>query len=139
MSYEEKGTWVHLTVSLGAYLVYLAVILGRAGDGPLAEVAYAAPMLWALGAGIVAAMLVRVAVEIVFPSGTHRGDVRDKDIDRHGQYLGFYALAIGFLPALVLTMLEAAYFWIANAIYAAYVLNAVSASVAKIVAYRRGV
>jgi hypothetical protein len=138
MSYEEKGTWVHLTVSLGTFLVYVAVILRRADGGPLAEVAYVAPMLWALGAGIVAAMVARVAVEIVRPSDSHRGDIRDKEIDRHGQYLGFYALAIGFLPALVLTMLEAAYFWIANAIYAAYVLNAVSASVAKLVAYRRG-
>jgi hypothetical protein len=138
MSYEEKGTWVHLTVSLGTFLVYVAVILRRADGGPLAEVAYVAPMLWALGVGIVAAMVARVAVEIVRPSDSHRGDVRDKEIDRHGQYLGFYALAIGFLPALVLTMLEAAHFWIANAIYAAYVLNAVSASVAKLVAYRRG-
>jgi hypothetical protein len=138
MSYEEKGTWVHLTVSLGAYLVYLAVILRRAGGGPVAEVAYVAPMLWAIGLGMLAAMIARVAVEIVRPSDSYRGDVRDKEINRHGQYIGFYALAIGFLPALVLSMLESAHFWIANAIYAAYVLNAVSAAAAKIVAYRRG-
>ena len=28
MSYEEKGTWVYLVTSAGAYAVYLAIILG---------------------------------------------------------------------------------------------------------------
>jgi hypothetical protein len=29
MSYEEKGTWVYLFTSAGAYAVYLAIVLGR--------------------------------------------------------------------------------------------------------------
>lgn len=52
--------------------------------------------------------------------------------------MGFFVLAAGFLPAFVLTMVEAEHFWIANAMYGAYLLNAITASVAKIVAYRRG-
>jgi hypothetical protein len=138
MSYEEKGTWVYLVVSLGTYAVYVAVILGRAGTVPLAEVAYVAPMLWTIGIAILASVLGRVAVEIVKPSDSHKGDVRDKEINRFGDYVGFSVLAVGILPALVLTMLESEYFWIANAIYAAYILNALTASVVKLVAYRRG-
>ena len=37
-----------------------------------------------------------------------------------------------------LAMLEVAYFWIANAVYLAFFLSAVLGSVARIVAYRRG-
>ena len=29
MSYEEKGTWVYLVTSADAYVVYLAIMLGR--------------------------------------------------------------------------------------------------------------
>jgi len=29
VSYEEKGTWVYLVTSAGAYAVYVAIILGR--------------------------------------------------------------------------------------------------------------
>jgi hypothetical protein len=36
MSYEEKGTWVYLVTSAGAYAVYLAIILGRVLTTPVA-------------------------------------------------------------------------------------------------------
>jgi hypothetical protein len=38
MSYEEKGTWVYLVTSAGAYLVYLVIILMRLQSTPAAEV-----------------------------------------------------------------------------------------------------
>jgi len=34
VSYEEKGTWVYLVASAGAYAVYLAIILGRVLQSP---------------------------------------------------------------------------------------------------------
>ena len=42
MSYDEKGTWVYLVTSAGAYAVYLAIIAGRlaeAGRVPAGTVA----------------------------------------------------------------------------------------------------
>ena len=36
MSYEEKGTWVYLVTSAGAYAVYLVIILGRLQSTPVA-------------------------------------------------------------------------------------------------------
>jgi hypothetical protein len=42
------------------------------------------------------------------------------------------------VAALVLAMAEADHFWIANAVYLAFVLSALLGSAAKIVAYRRG-
>jgi hypothetical protein len=54
VSYEEKGTWVYLVTSAGAYAVYLAIILGRALSGPVAHVPYVPALLWTTGASIVA-------------------------------------------------------------------------------------
>ena len=54
MSYEEKGTWVYLVTSAGAYAVYLAIILGRVADTPVADVSYAAVLLWTAGAAAAA-------------------------------------------------------------------------------------
>ena len=68
MSYEEKGTWVYLVTSAGAYAVYLAIILGRVADTPVADVSYAAVLLWTAGASIVASIIGRTLVETVSPS-----------------------------------------------------------------------
>jgi len=37
VSYEEKGTWVYLVTSAGAYAVYLVIIVGRVLHGPVAQ------------------------------------------------------------------------------------------------------
>jgi hypothetical protein len=50
VSYEEKGTWVYLVTSAGAYAVYLAIILGRLASTPAAQVPYVAVLLWTAGA-----------------------------------------------------------------------------------------
>ncbi|GAA3447723.1 hypothetical protein [Planomonospora venezuelensis] len=138
MSYEEKGVWVYLVVSLGTYGVYLAVILGRADGVPLAEVAYVPPMLWSIGIAMAAAIVGRITVEIVKPSESHRSDPRDKDINRFGEYVGGGAFAIAMLAPFGLAVAEADHFWIANAMYAAFVLSALVGSCVKLVAYRRG-
>ena len=64
MSYEEKGTWVYLVTSAGAYAVYLAIILGRLASTPAAQVPYIAVLLWTAGGGRVGAEAGRL------PAGT---------------------------------------------------------------------
>jgi len=138
VTYEEKGTWVYLVVVVATFGAYVAVLLSRADGGPLADVAYVAPLLWTIGISIVVSVVGRVVVEIARPSDSLAADARDKDIDRHGEYVGFHVLSVGVVGALVLTLVEAEHFWIANAIFLAFVLNAVTSSVVKLVAYRRG-
>jgi hypothetical protein len=113
VSYEEKGTWVYLVTSAGAYAVYLAIILGRVASG-------------------------RTLVETVSPSDSRRGDVRDRDVNRFGEYASRWFLVAGAAAALVMAMAKVDYFWIANVIYLGFVLWAVAGSVLKLVAYRRG-
>ena len=138
MSYEEKGVWIYLGVALVTFGIYVSIILGRAGDTPLTEVQYISTMLWMIGVSVLLSTLTRVAVEVATPSDTHHADARDKEISRFGESLGGIVLAVGVLVPLVLAFTESDHFWIANAIYAAYILQAVTSSTVKIVAYRRG-
>ena len=138
MSYDEKGTWVYLVTSAVAYAVYLAIILGRLRNVPVAEVQYVPVLLWTTGASIVASIVGRVVVETASPSDSRRGDVRDRDVSRLGEYASRWFLVAGAAAALVMAMAKVDYFWIANVIYLGFVLWAVAGSALKLVAYRRG-
>ena len=139
MSYEEKGTWVYLVTSAAAYLVYLAVMLGRVASTPVDQVPYVAVLLWTCGASIVANMAGRMLVEMARPSDSRRADVRDKEIYRSGEYASRWFLVAGAAAAMLMAMAKWDYFWIANVIYLGFVLWAVGGSALKLVAYRRGV
>jgi hypothetical protein len=138
VSYEEKGTWVYLVTSAGAYAVYLAIILGQVLTGPVAHVPYVPVLLWTAGASIMASIAGRVLVETASPSDSRRGDVRDREITRSGEYASRWFLIAGAAAALVMAMAKWDYFLIANVIYLGFVLWAVAGSALKLVAYRRG-
>jgi hypothetical protein len=138
VSYEEKGTWVYLVTSAAAYLVYLAIMLGRVASTPVDQVPYVAVLLWTCGASIVANMAGRMLVEMARPSDSRRADVRDKEIYRFGEYASRWFLVAGAAAAMLMAMAKWDYFWIANVIYLGFVLWAVAGSALKLVAYRRG-
>ena len=138
MSYEEKGQWVDLTATTIAYGGYLLILLGGAGTTPLAEIDYQPILLLSIGAAIAGSIVGRIAVEIISPSESHREDVRDRDIGRFGEYVAGIVMGVGMVLPLVLALIEADHFWIANAIYLVFVAQAVVGAVIKLVAYRRG-
>ncbi|MDJ0380079.1 hypothetical protein [Streptomyces sp. G-G2] len=138
MSFEEKRAWTMGLVSVAAYTVYLSLVLGRAGDGSPAAVAYVPLMLWAIGGSIGATVLVNIAVGIGSPRGGRRTDQRDREISRFGEHIGQSFIVIGGVAALVMAMARLDSFWIANAVYLAFVLSAVLGSTARIAAYRWG-
>ena len=162
MSYEERGTWVYLVVSAGVYAVYVAVVLSRAAD-PITATAYRVPLLSSVGVAIVAAVVLRIVVEIGAgiargvgdeagqkagsrtgagagrrAADPYRADARDRDIDRLGTLRTWWVLVAAALGALLMALAEWPHFWIANAIYLGFVLQAISSAVVKLVAYRRG-
>lgn len=138
MGSEERSAWIMLVVSLGAYAAYLAAVLGQAGGVPLAEVPYVPVMLWSIGGAIAVSIALNILAAVLLPGGGGRKDQRDREIYRFGEYTGQSFLVIGGIAALLMAMAELPHFWIANAVYLAFVLSAVLASVAKVVAYRRG-
>jgi hypothetical protein len=138
MAFEEKRAWIMAIVSICGYAVYLVLVLGRAGDVPTADVPYVTPLLWTVGGAIVAGIAGNIAVAVASPSEADKADQRDKEISRFGEHVGQSFLVLGAVVALILAMAEQDYFWIANAIYLAFVLSAVLGSVTRIFAYRRG-
>ncbi|MEV6680463.1 hypothetical protein AB0N09_26930 [Streptomyces erythrochromogenes] len=138
MAVEEKRAWIMIVVTVVSYAVYLALILGRSGDGPITEEPYAAALLWTVGAAIVASILLHITVALLSPEEGRTKDQRDREIHRFGDHIGQSFVVIGGVAGLVLAMAEADQFWIANAIYLAFVLSALLGSTAKIFAYRTG-
>lgn len=149
MPFEEKFTWVSTVVSTGVAAVYFAIVLGQVRTVPVAEIAYQRPLLIAIGALIALTILGTIVVAIgtavsakITGSGSvddvDRKDERDADINRRGELIGYYVSSGGALGVLALAMLRYDPFWIANALYLSFVVGALVASVAKLVAYRRG-
>jgi hypothetical protein len=138
MSYEERGQWVYLAATTIAYSAYLVLMLGRAGSTPLQEIDYVPILLWTIGGAVVGSIIGRIAIEIARPSESQREDVRDREIGRFGEYVSGMILGVGMVGPFILTLIEADHFWIANAIYLVFVVQAVAGTIIKLVAYRRG-
>jgi cell division protein FtsW (lipid II flippase) len=138
MPSEEKRAWIMAVVTIASYAVYLAIILGRAESTELTQVSYVSTMLWTIAASITASILLNILVGTASPKGAKRKDSRDQEINRLGEYIGQSFVVIGGVTVLIMAMVKVDYFWIANAIYLAFVLSSILASVTKLVAYRRG-
>ncbi|GAA3217999.1 hypothetical protein [Nonomuraea helvata] len=138
MAPEEKRAWIMAVVSACAYGAYVVIILGRAQGIPIADVPYAATLLWSIGGAIAVTIVLNIAVSMASPRDVGKKDQRDREIHRYGEYTGQWCLVLGGVAALGMAMAEVDHFWIANAIYLAFVLSSVLGSVLKIVAYRRG-
>ena len=139
MSFEEKGAWLFGVIVIVGYAVYLALVLPAVlGGEPVSEVGYQIPMMSAIGGAIAAGILGGIVIGITSPKGADKADQRDREISRFGERIGQSFVVIGGIGALLLCLVEAPWFWIANVIYLGFVLSGLLAVIAKLVAYRRG-
>ncbi len=139
MAFEEKRAWIMVLVTVAAYGTYVAVVLGRAGDTPLADTAYGAPLLWSIGAAVAGAIALNIAAAVAAPQDADRGaDERDRAIHRSSELTGQSFVVIGGVCTLVMAVAEVPHFWIANVVYLTFVLSSLLSSTAKIISYRRG-
>jgi hypothetical protein len=149
MSFEEKTTWVAAVVIAFVSAVYFWVVLSQLGEVPVADIAYQPPLVIA----VVTSIVLTIVGAIVMAIGTAisaevtgvgsvddigRTDERDASINRRGELIGYYVSSAGVVVVMGLTMLEYEYFWIANALYASFVLGSLVSSAVKLAAYRRG-
>ncbi len=67
-----------------------------------------------------------------------RTDERDVLISRRGDIVGYYVASAGAVLALIITMLEYDYFWIANTLYLSFAIAGLVAGIVKLRAYHKG-
>jgi hypothetical protein len=161
MSFQEKVTWVSGVVTVIVAAWYVGVVAGPIGEVPVEQIAYRRPLLIAVGAMIGFTILGTIATAIgtaiggaiggairaevrgeapvdVVVDDIDRTDERDAHIEARGDRAAFYVSSALMIGALALAMLEQPHFWIANAIFAAFVVAGLVGSVVKLAAYRRG-
>jgi hypothetical protein len=80
----------------------------------------------------------QILVGILSSKGSTKKDQRDLEIYKYGEYIGQSFVVLGSVIALVFSMLRMDHFWIANVICGAFVLSALTSSLAKPIAYRTG-
>jgi hypothetical protein len=129
---------VFAVIAIASAAVYFATIVGQLPTTAVTEIDYQGSMVAAIGATIVLTVVGFIGVGIANPRDANQSDQWDKDINRFGEYVGGTLLAFGMIVPFGMAMAEAPHFWIANAMYLAFVLSAFTSSVVKVVAYRRG-
>ena len=138
MSFEEKNTWIYGLTALIGGLAYFVIVGGQALTTPVAEIDYIATMIAAIVGSIVLSVVLIVIVSVAAPKEADQRDERDRQVNARGDQVGFYVMSILAIVPLGLAFGKAEHFWIANSLYAAFVVTAILTSVVKIVTYRRG-
>ncbi|MFF5210091.1 hypothetical protein [Streptosporangium sp. NPDC000396] len=138
MSLEEKHAWIYAVIAAGVSAVYFTIILRQVPATDVTEIAYVRPMIVAIGVAVALNIVASIVAGIASRKEANIKDERDRQINRFGEYVGFYVMSVLATVPLGLAMAEVEQFWIANALYLAFVLAALTSSIVKIVAYRRG-
>lgn len=142
MVYEERNAWAGLIVSPIVMVVYVVLVLQQAAGGPLTGVDWFPLMLWVIGGGIVATIILSVGWGIIAgmkePDGVGRSDIRDRDISRMGGRVEQGFVVVAGLGVIALCAVGADVFWIANTMFAGFAVSALVGGIARVIAYRRG-
>lgn len=132
MSYDEKNSWVFLVTAVLGYSTYW-VLLAALGTG-----VYVPVLLSTVSGAIVLNILASIVISTANRLEADKRDQRDREVKAFGDRVGQAFVIVGAVAALILALFEAPWFWIANAVYLAFVLSAIVGSIARLVGYRKG-
>lgn len=138
MSFDEKRAWIYAGIATGLPLVYFATVLNQLATTSVENIFYARQMLIVIGAAIILNIVLNVVAALFWSKDGDRRDERDTSIERYGEYYAGVVVGVAMVVPLGLTLAEADHFWIAQAMYLAFVLSALVSSIVKISSYRRG-
>ena len=159
MSYGERNVWASAIAVAVSAAFYLAVMFPRALEGPIDQISWVTPMLWAIGISIVGTIVLSIlgasgseiggaigaSVRSALTGRTvereapvHAEDVRDKEISAYGERVTMTGMGFAMLVALILAMLHVNTFWIGSAMFVVGSVSSLVGSGVKIHAYRRG-
>lgn len=140
MTTSERSTWWSLILVPLTTLAYLAVVLPGLSHTPASELAWQMPMIVAIGVAIVGTILATIIGSIVAAVVTRDfdtdSDLRDSEIDRHGNRFAYTVASVGAIPILAMAMLDVDQFWIGNALFLIGAIGATGGAIIKIRAHR---
>lgn len=139
MTFEERSQWAYAFAALATTLVYFTWLGLQLADRPAAQVEFVKPLLWTIGASMIVHALGTGFVRGSNPADADKRDDRDREVGRRADAISFLVFSIAALPGFVLAIVDADTFWIANSLFAAYALTAVTGVVTRSVLYRRGI
>lgn len=142
MTAQHRSAWIFGLIAVAAYSVYLVLVVTSAGGGPLVDAPYQGPLIGTVVGAIVANIVLSIIVSIIAGTlgsrSSARVDVRDVEISQMGERVGSAPLVLGALVALVLALVDADAFWVANVLYLGFVLSAVLGTAGRLSAYSGG-
>ena len=94
MTFQEKGVWVYGVLTAVVSAVYFVFLAGQIRSTAVGEIGYQIPMVAAIAVSIVLFIVATIAITIASPADADKADQRDKDIDRHGELIGYYVVAV---------------------------------------------
>ncbi len=138
MSFQEKSGWWYGALAIVLPVIYAAIVFPQVSTTAVDQIDYIRPLVTV----IVVALVLNLVGAIVLATVNKerdKSDERDQKIARRSDLAGYYTLAGGVVAALAVVMARADQFWIANAIYGAFILSALVTTAVKLTAYRRGI
>jgi hypothetical protein len=138
MTFHEKSEWAYAFAAFATATVYFAWLGIQLGNAPAADIDYRGAMLWTIGVSMLVHSLGTGIVRGSTPKGADKADLRDKEVNRRGDALSFYVFSSLAAIPLVLALVNAPMFWVANVLFAAFAFTAVFGVVVKHVLYRKG-
>lgn len=134
MVYHERAAWAGLIAAFVTAGAYIGLVQGVD--------AWIWPMVWAIGIGIALSILITILWGIVAgirdKEDATASDLRDRDIGRMGGRAEQVFLVIAGLAVIVLCAIGTELFWVANTMFAGFVLASIVGGVTRVIAYRRG-
>jgi len=140
MTFEERNQWAYGLAALlvgGTYLAWLGTRVAATDN--VADIAYAGNLVRAIVAGVVVNIVFSIVARGAGARGADRTDERDRNVGRRADQIAYVVFSLLVIGPFVLAVADAPTFWIANAIYAAYVMGAVTSVIARSVIYRKGI
>ncbi|NTW39590.1 MAG: hypothetical protein HGA44_06815, partial [Cellulomonadaceae bacterium] len=82
MTMSERTVWAYLVTVVLTSGVYLALMIARLAQGPVAQITWVAPMLWTIGASVLGTVLFTIVGAV---AGTITGAIGSVRRGRDGQ------------------------------------------------------
>jgi len=138
---KHQITFTAQVISAPVSILIFFILLMPEYSKTVADIEFMWPLIWAVVSGVATNIFVTaiLAARFKLRSSLKLTDERDIKIHRLGEFYtqGFYI--IGGVLALVLSIIQADYFWIGLSVFLSFALASAVASFAKLIMYRFGI